>query len=335
MRHVNNDSPKLQNPVLSAYGTVATLFMIVFVLGNLLSIPFILAGFAQDSREGKFVSSQAIARFTMIGEGPSEQQLAQLLSRRFFNESIGVKISGNEVFVAAVAAQGSAQPETYQIDLERTLTTSGIRFENMKPFKAEMKPPSPKEIMESPWALIGGGLSLQLIILLVWLISRKVFFVGDKALPALHVGNFERPILWGGLIGVALSLIANSIDSGIREVFDLSSTSMWDTVATFPPMAKMGIIAMGVIGAPILEEIFFRGMILGQFIKVDKPAAGIVVSSLLFGISHMQDIAIIITITLMGLMLGLTYVKTKSIYACIVAHMVNNAISFGMLMFTQ
>jgi len=68
------------------------------------------------------------------------------------------------------------------------------------------------------------------------------------------------------------------------------------------------------------------------FIKAGRPWLGVVLSSIVFGIAHLQDLSTVTTIAIMGLVLGAVYVRTKSIYATIAIHVVNNAISFGLLL---
>ena len=141
--------------------------------------------------------------------------------------------------------------------------------------------------------------------------------------------------MWGVFLALPVSLTANLIDSGMRAVFDLPNDSMWDVVVNFSMGGKVAIVFMGVIGAPICEELFFRGMLVGAFNKVQLPWLGVAVSSILFGLAHFQNVAVIVSITLMGVLLGAIYVKTKSLYASVAVHMLSNAFAFGALLLSN
>jgi membrane protease YdiL (CAAX protease family) len=69
----------------------------------------------------------------------------------------------------------------------------------------------------------------------------------------------------------------------------------------------------------------FRGLILTNLAPYGKGMA-IVTSALLFGLMHMNPAQFFYT-TLMGIILGLIYVKTGSIWVCIAIHFANNAIA--------
>lgn len=80
-----------------------------------------------------------------------------------------------------------------------------------------------------------------------------------------------------------------------------------------------------IIIAPIFEEILMRGIILEGFLNKYKPVTAIIISSLMFGVMHL-NIFQFVNATIGGLFLGVIYYKTRSLVLCIVAHMVNNLI---------
>lgn len=80
------------------------------------------------------------------------------------------------------------------------------------------------------------------------------------------------------------------------------------------------------IGAPILEELLFRGKILKELLKKYKPAYCIVITAFLFGLTHIALIKFL-TAFFVGLLCGVAYVKTKDIKAPIIIHLVNNTYS--------
>ena len=73
------------------------------------------------------------------------------------------------------------------------------------------------------------------------------------------------------------------------------------------------------------EEYLFRGMVLSNVLPYGKTNA-IVVSAVLFGLMH-QNPAQMLYATAAGIVLGLVYVRTRSIWGGVLIHFFNNLIS--------
>mgnify|MGYP000879179136 CR=1 FL=1 len=91
--------------------------------------------------------------------------------------------------------------------------------------------------------------------------------------------------------------------------------------------SKIGIFFLTVIVAPVIEEILFRGIILRGLLVNHSKALALCASALLFGLSHLDPWMIIPT-GIFGLVLGWTYLKTKSVYLCMFCHSFNNLLVF-------
>lgn len=83
----------------------------------------------------------------------------------------------------------------------------------------------------------------------------------------------------------------------------------------------------------IVEEIMFRGIILTNLIPYGRGMA-IVCSALLFGLMHKNPSQFLYT-TLMGIVLGYIYVRTRSIWICVLIHFTNNALGILQQIFYQ
>ncbi|AKA68728.1 CPBP family intramembrane glutamic endopeptidase [Clostridium scatologenes] len=77
---------------------------------------------------------------------------------------------------------------------------------------------------------------------------------------------------------------------------------------------------------PIIEEFVFRGVILGGLLKGYDSKIAVFISSILFGLLHFNIYQFIIAFSL-GLLLGYIYTRTRSIYLCILMHVLNNSLS--------
>ena len=85
------------------------------------------------------------------------------------------------------------------------------------------------------------------------------------------------------------------------------------------------LVLVGLLG-PIAEEIFFRGFVLPGIIKRLGVGRALVISSLVFGLFHIDPGAIVPTFVL-GLALGWVYLKTGSIWPAIFAHGLHNTVA--------
>lgn len=78
--------------------------------------------------------------------------------------------------------------------------------------------------------------------------------------------------------------------------------------------------------APVSEELFFRGILqTGLGTATGSRAAGIIASSLLFGLVHFPQLDAMLPLCGMGIVLGLLYELTGLLWPCILAHALFNA----------
>ncbi len=86
-----------------------------------------------------------------------------------------------------------------------------------------------------------------------------------------------------------------------------------------------------VVCAPVLEELLCRGLILGSLRKRYGVAVAWFLSSLFFGLMHLQPLQVV-NAFIIGLILGYVYIETRSIWSVIILHALNNALAYIMLM---
>lgn len=86
-----------------------------------------------------------------------------------------------------------------------------------------------------------------------------------------------------------------------------------------------------IIAAPIAEEAFFRGFLLGGLRRARDGVWGrriaLPVSAVLFAVSHFY-IPLLIPFTISALLFGLLYIRTNSLTAPTLAHSAHNTIAF-------
>lgn len=85
--------------------------------------------------------------------------------------------------------------------------------------------------------------------------------------------------------------------------------------------------------APICEEILFRGLIFTSLRKLRGPWPAAVITGLIFGLVHGTSAPVedLLPLAFLGFCLCVLYRLTGSLYPCIAAHAINNALAFGSL----
>lgn len=160
------------------------------------------------------------------------------------------------------------------------------------------------------------GYTVAGVLLLWWAILRKRKYEGNGRI--LRFGRVN-PVLYPVLVmatlafSVALDPLANLIPlpEFMKELFAMLGKP---DVFTF---------LVVVVSGPILEELLFRGIILSGFLKRFSPWKAIFLSSLFFGVFHLNPWQFIPAV-LVGMLIGYVFWKTGSLLPCIFIHWINN-----------
>jgi uncharacterized protein len=104
--------------------------------------------------------------------------------------------------------------------------------------------------------------------------------------------------------------------------------------------AFLGLILSVAVGAPIVEELFFRGLLLRSLQRRVPDWAAVVVSAVAFGIAHGSAlpvdavILVMFSLTVFGAILAVIAIRTGRLGASIVTHAVFNLFTLLYLAFT-
>jgi CAAX protease family protein len=134
---------------------------------------------------------------------------------------------------------------------------------------------------------------------------------------AFVVGAYATLGVYTGLI----DWLDGLVELGFLEPEENIPDEVDDSVFT---LALAGVFS--ILVAPITEELFFRGFLLGGIKQRFGLAAGIVGSSLVFGLVHGQ-LGLIIPFSLVGGYLALIYLYTRSLWSSIACHLTFNGLS--------
>jgi len=162
----------------------------------------------------------------------------------------------------------------------------------------------------------------------VWLIALKLRGQSWSAVGFRRCGI-------GWIIAAGLLAVIGSIANLILAKLMIALIPDWSvfTASRFAIGDGSGLqmavlIGLTILITPIAEEIFFRGFLF-QWMATYRPIwLAVLASSVMFGVSHIIPPQIIVA-SLMSLLILYLFVKSRSIWPCIVCHITNNALGVG------
>lgn len=166
-------------------------------------------------------------------------------------------------------------------------------------------------------SVIGSGLTT---VLLAWRPLRVFSFREVFSLPHGEMRRNFLPLA----IGFLAAMIGIMATNFICEVAEIENTM--EEVFKDMAHAPLGMVSIALV-APLVEELVFRAGIEGYMLRHGGKAwIAIGVSSLAFGLIHLNPVQVVFA-TLVGLLLGLLYWRTRHIWLCALVHITNNALA--------
>lgn len=149
------------------------------------------------------------------------------------------------------------------------------------------------------------------------------------------IGRLPNNQRWLPLVGLVLMMLVFSISAYLVSFYLLSLAApsfverVLRGVASSPtPRSSAPLLynllnaIVLVVAAPLAEEFLFRGIILQRWAGKWGIRSALVVSSLLFGLGH----ANVVGLSVVGLILGVLYIKTRTLIVPIACHALNNSV---------
>ena len=159
------------------------------------------------------------------------------------------------------------------------------------------------------------------------------------ALYVLHRQGFRSFKRWfhGGWhwpavgLGIAATAVSWAIWTGLDQLIAWQLLTDEPNPMQTPLDAGPGIAVLDmmttVAGAPVVEEIAYRGLLLGGLRAFVPDWLALVVSSALFALVHSYGLTGTLDVALLGALFGLLYLRTGSLLAPIACHAGINALS--------
>lgn len=172
----------------------------------------------------------------------------------------------------------------------------------------------------------GGGYFAMaaLLMVLVWASRRGQTWLINWADWRPRVGVLES-LRWGArtaaaMIGASLviptaaGLMGVDVESALPQFAVQTSDTLW-------------LALLMLVGAPVFEEYVFRAWLLERFSRVIPAWIVLPVTALLFAAIHVpQTLLHTILLAILGIFLGLLWLRTRSLVACVFAHALQNAV---------
>lgn len=178
--------------------------------------------------------------------------------------------------------------------------------------------------------VMAAAISLAVPVLVLFLKGRRI------GLTAADVGLSRFRIFkdtFAGLVGysAALPLLVASLLVSLA-VFDPSTSRMNPAAVDFARAqtlsARLVLFLLGVVVAPVVEEVIFRGMLLRALQTRLGFGVATVVTSLIFAILHPQLPMGFLSIFTLGIVFSCLYGLTGSLWPAMIAHALNNGMVF-------
>jgi len=162
-----------------------------------------------------------------------------------------------------------------------------------------------------------------------FLIVFLIIFSGRKE-SLIKRSRFHKITLkqvgWSAAIGFSFLFLSQLIIQGMSKLFPLQFAKYLEQMEVLIDAPFISIILAVVIVAPLFEEIMFRGIIYDALSKKMNVYISIIIAGVLFGIYHLNIFQGTYA-SLIGIVMGFSLVWTKSIWAPIIIHFVNNLVS--------
>ncbi|MFM2162103.1 MAG: hypothetical protein RLZZ383_1615, partial [Pseudomonadota bacterium] len=168
--------------------------------------------------------------------------------------------------------------------------------------------------------------------------SWRAVWEASGPLPSLRVGYGWHG--WGGGRVLAAAVVAGAttgwapgwIAGQLREAFpgyDLGGVAMVnDALAAGTPWQVGCVVGAVVVGAPVVEELVFRGVLWDAFARTMSPIATWLVASFVFAAYHMDPFQAVPLLFTAGV-IGWFRHRTGSVAPGMLVHFLNNALGVG------
>ena len=178
-----------------------------------------------------------------------------------------------------------------------------------------------------------AALIVTLVVDVVALAVVPLWVLGGprRGLAALGLRRPSLLTLGWGLVGLGAAYVTLGIYVGIVELIGVEALEPISTIDEDVIYDHVYLVALtgllAVIVAPLTEEIFYRGFLVGGIAHRWGIPVALVASSVLFAAVHI-DVGSLIPFALIGVIFALVYLRSGNLFSAVLAHFLFNVIAF-------
>ena len=188
-----------------------------------------------------------------------------------------------------------------------------------------------------------GPLATTLLLLLsplAFLLVVGLFVLWPRALAGARLGDGPRTaanVARGLALGAGAWVLAALVTAGLSWLWTqatgeepVDSQLVANLAATLPPLVAIALIGLL---TPVAEELFFRWVAVNAWEREHGTRAAVLGSAVLFGVAHISGGTLLVLppVFMLGLVLALAYVATRSLPLVIATHVTFNCLSVAVL----
>ena len=180
---------------------------------------------------------------------------------------------------------------------------------------------STPDLASSLGASAVGGLSCVLVAL--GELQPAAMGMRHARRPWWVVGSVA-PVLFT-VLGTGWMALLADLDAGL-----VAEQQLLQQIAAAPPLLALLAAVYAVLGAPLAEEVLFRGALHEICAAKWRGAWGSLATGVLFGVLHLADPIAVPPLILMGVALGELRRRSGSLWPCVLAHAGNNVLAVAL-----
>ena len=143
--------------------------------------------------------------------------------------------------------------------------------------------------------------------------------------------NFTGILLAVGCSVLFFLLLDKCLDPIFESIFPQSEQDYQEMIQSLIKSPVTSLIQVCVLD-PVIEEILMRDVVLGGLKNCYGLGAALLISAILFACLHFNMVQTL-SAFICGFVLGLLYIKTNSIFCCMIAHSGYNLISYIVMIY--
>ena len=195
------------------------------------------------------------------------------------------------------------------------------------------------------------GVLAQMLMVIIGMSAAALvlYFVRQPASAGERARSFQAlrqrsTLVWTVLVGVAVFLGSATVSWLMRQAGVEAAPSNEAMILEAGRRWPLFLVLFAVVLAPMYEELLFRRVLFGRFLRGGRPWLGLVLSSLAFALLHevpgMSDNSAAAVLMLLAVYAGMgaafawLYWRTGTLWAPILAHGLNNGLALAVLAFT-